>query len=175
METIFSSETSVDIQRTTRRYIPEDSPLHNHRCENFKSCISIFLLPHLKLMDLVLWPVAVWMFWTLIGLLGRGFGQSHGLYLHRTTKTQERREHPRPERDSSPRSLCSRGRRPRSRCDRLWRLQNQYRTQRNNSWTLIDSIISGTDDSTLRYKCYKNVLIYCRSTIIGTNGQLTGT
>jgi hypothetical protein len=27
----------VDIQRTTRRYIPEDSTLHNHRCENRKS------------------------------------------------------------------------------------------------------------------------------------------
>jgi hypothetical protein len=34
---IFSSETSVDIQRTTRRYIPEDGTLHNHRCENLKS------------------------------------------------------------------------------------------------------------------------------------------
>jgi hypothetical protein len=28
---------SVDIQRTTRRCIPEDSTLHNHRCENLKS------------------------------------------------------------------------------------------------------------------------------------------
>jgi hypothetical protein len=36
METIYSSETSVDFQRTTRR-IPEDSTLHNHRCENLKS------------------------------------------------------------------------------------------------------------------------------------------
>jgi hypothetical protein len=32
-----SSETSVGAQRTTRRYIPEDSTLHNHRCENLKS------------------------------------------------------------------------------------------------------------------------------------------
>jgi hypothetical protein len=37
MEAIFSSETSVDFQRTTRRYIPEGSTLHNHRCENLKS------------------------------------------------------------------------------------------------------------------------------------------
>jgi hypothetical protein len=37
MEAIFSSETSVDFQRTTRRYIPEDVTLHNHRCENRKS------------------------------------------------------------------------------------------------------------------------------------------
>jgi hypothetical protein len=37
MEAICSSETSVNFQRTTRRYIPEDSTLHNHRCENLKS------------------------------------------------------------------------------------------------------------------------------------------
>jgi hypothetical protein len=29
-----SSETSVGIQRATWHYIPEDSTLHNHRCEN---------------------------------------------------------------------------------------------------------------------------------------------
>jgi hypothetical protein len=34
-----SSETSVDFQRNTRRYIPEDSTLHKHRCENLKSYI----------------------------------------------------------------------------------------------------------------------------------------
>jgi hypothetical protein len=37
MEVICSSETSVDTQRTTRCYIPEDATLHNHRCENLKS------------------------------------------------------------------------------------------------------------------------------------------
>jgi hypothetical protein len=37
MEAICSSETSVDFQRTTRRYIPEDSAFLNHRCENLKS------------------------------------------------------------------------------------------------------------------------------------------
>jgi hypothetical protein len=36
MEAIYSSEASVDIEQTTRRYIPEDSTLHNHRCENLK-------------------------------------------------------------------------------------------------------------------------------------------
>jgi hypothetical protein len=36
MESICSSETLVDFQRTTRRYIPQDSTLHNHRCENLK-------------------------------------------------------------------------------------------------------------------------------------------
>jgi hypothetical protein len=40
MEAI-SSETSADTQRTTRRYIPEDDTLHNHRCENLKSYIAI--------------------------------------------------------------------------------------------------------------------------------------
>jgi hypothetical protein len=37
-----SAETSVDIQRTTRRHIPEDDTLHIHRCENLKSYIKVF-------------------------------------------------------------------------------------------------------------------------------------
>jgi hypothetical protein len=37
MEATCSLETSVDFQRTTWCYIPEDSTLHNHRCENLKS------------------------------------------------------------------------------------------------------------------------------------------
>jgi hypothetical protein len=36
MKAIFSSETSVDFQRATRRYTPEDSSFPNHRCENLK-------------------------------------------------------------------------------------------------------------------------------------------
>jgi chromosomal replication initiation ATPase DnaA len=39
VEAICSSETSVETQRTTRRHIPEDDTLHNHRCENLKSYI----------------------------------------------------------------------------------------------------------------------------------------
>jgi hypothetical protein len=39
MEAICSSETWVDTQRTTRRYIPEIGTLHNHRYENLKSYI----------------------------------------------------------------------------------------------------------------------------------------
>jgi hypothetical protein len=39
MEAICFSETSVDSQRTTWRYIPEDGTLHNHCCENFDSYI----------------------------------------------------------------------------------------------------------------------------------------
>jgi hypothetical protein len=37
MEAICSSETSVATQRTTRRHIPEDDTLYNHRCEYLKS------------------------------------------------------------------------------------------------------------------------------------------
>jgi hypothetical protein len=42
MESTRSSETLVDFQRTTRRYIPEDGTFYNHRCENVKSykCIA---------------------------------------------------------------------------------------------------------------------------------------
>jgi hypothetical protein len=42
IETICSSETSVVTQRTTRRYIPDDGTLHNHRCENLKSYTIIY-------------------------------------------------------------------------------------------------------------------------------------
>jgi hypothetical protein len=41
MEAIFSSETSVETQRTTRRHIPEDDTLQNHRCENLKSYMTV--------------------------------------------------------------------------------------------------------------------------------------
>jgi hypothetical protein len=37
MEPIRSSETSVAFQHITRRHSPEDSTLHNHRCEILKS------------------------------------------------------------------------------------------------------------------------------------------
>jgi hypothetical protein len=33
------SETSVDFQRTTWRYIPEDTALRNHRCEHLQSSL----------------------------------------------------------------------------------------------------------------------------------------
>jgi hypothetical protein len=39
-ESRWQAETPVDFQRTTRRYIPEDVILHNHRCENLKSYIK---------------------------------------------------------------------------------------------------------------------------------------
>jgi hypothetical protein len=42
MEAICSSETSVATQQTTRRHIPEDDNLHNHRCENLKSYLGLF-------------------------------------------------------------------------------------------------------------------------------------
>jgi hypothetical protein len=37
MEATYSPEKSVDFQRNTRRYIPEDSTPYNHRCENLIS------------------------------------------------------------------------------------------------------------------------------------------
>jgi hypothetical protein len=39
-----SSETSVDFQRTTQHYIPEDINFHNYRCENLKSYIVHIIL-----------------------------------------------------------------------------------------------------------------------------------
>jgi hypothetical protein len=37
MEATCYSETSIDFQPTTMRYIPADTTLHNHRCENLRS------------------------------------------------------------------------------------------------------------------------------------------
>jgi hypothetical protein len=43
-----SSKTSLDFQRTTRRYTPEDRNLHNNRCENLISNIDIHV-PDIKI------------------------------------------------------------------------------------------------------------------------------
>jgi hypothetical protein len=45
IEATCSSESSVDSHRTTRRYIPEDRTLHNHRYENLNSCTLYYVLP----------------------------------------------------------------------------------------------------------------------------------
>jgi hypothetical protein len=37
MKATYSTEMSVDVQRTTVCYIPEDGAVHNHCCENLKS------------------------------------------------------------------------------------------------------------------------------------------
>jgi hypothetical protein len=42
MDAISSSETSVATQQTTRRHIPEYDTLHNYRCENLKSYMSMY-------------------------------------------------------------------------------------------------------------------------------------
>jgi hypothetical protein len=42
-QALCSSETSVDFQRTTRRYIPEDSALNNRRCETLKSYVNKYV------------------------------------------------------------------------------------------------------------------------------------
>jgi hypothetical protein len=44
MEEACSSETSVDFQRTTLRYNPEDKTVDNHRWENLKSCMYQVML-----------------------------------------------------------------------------------------------------------------------------------
>jgi hypothetical protein len=44
MEAAHISETSVDIQLSTRQYIPEDSELHTRRRENLKSHTVIISL-----------------------------------------------------------------------------------------------------------------------------------
>jgi hypothetical protein len=44
MDATFSFETSVDFQRTTRRNIPEDRTLQNHRCENLNSYIILYFV-----------------------------------------------------------------------------------------------------------------------------------
>jgi hypothetical protein len=49
METICSSETSVDFQRTTWRYIPEDRTFHKDDCENLESYIEYTLAVWIKI------------------------------------------------------------------------------------------------------------------------------
>jgi hypothetical protein len=41
MEVKCSCETLVEFQQTTRRYIPDDKTLHNHRCEKLKSYVVV--------------------------------------------------------------------------------------------------------------------------------------
>jgi hypothetical protein len=40
MKATYSSGTSVDFQRTARRYIPKDRTLHNRSCDNLKSYMA---------------------------------------------------------------------------------------------------------------------------------------
>jgi hypothetical protein len=41
MKAVHTSETSVNFNVTTRRYIPEDSKLHTRRHENLKSHMTL--------------------------------------------------------------------------------------------------------------------------------------
>jgi hypothetical protein len=47
MQAVYFSETSVDFQQTTQLYIPEDSTLNNHRCENQKSWTLLVFTPRI--------------------------------------------------------------------------------------------------------------------------------
>jgi hypothetical protein len=42
---------NVGYQRITRRYIPEDDTLHNHRCKNLKSHPQSMFLPYSELLS----------------------------------------------------------------------------------------------------------------------------
>jgi hypothetical protein len=46
MKATCSSETADEFQRTTRRYISDDRTVHNHRCENVKSCTETHAVRH---------------------------------------------------------------------------------------------------------------------------------
>jgi hypothetical protein len=51
MEALCSYETSVDSERTTRLYIPEERTPHSHRCENLKSYMSLARPPLFGLLN----------------------------------------------------------------------------------------------------------------------------
>jgi hypothetical protein len=60
MESVRTSETSVNFNMTTRRYIPEDSKLHTRRRENVKSQILslseyFMLIPSTKFFKFVVY------------------------------------------------------------------------------------------------------------------------
>jgi hypothetical protein len=46
MEALCPSETSIEFQWTTPRYIPKASALHNHHRENLKSYRDFFVFPY---------------------------------------------------------------------------------------------------------------------------------
>jgi hypothetical protein len=52
MKAIYYAETSVDFERTTRRYIAQDRTLHNHRCENLKFYVKIFISWHSEIQQI---------------------------------------------------------------------------------------------------------------------------
>jgi hypothetical protein len=70
IKAVSSSETSVDVQRTTRRYIPGHRTLHNHRCENLKSSSLFNLCTYLCLFgargSVVGWGTTLQAGWSLV-------------------------------------------------------------------------------------------------------------
>jgi hypothetical protein len=75
----YSSETSVDFQRTTRRYIPEGRTLHKHRCENLKSCSMLFICKDISRSMLV--RVVFMNLWTAISQKRNGINYKPWLSL----------------------------------------------------------------------------------------------
>jgi hypothetical protein len=94
MEAIFSSETSGDFQRTTRRYIPEDRALHNHRCENLKSytcrssCKASVILCHVSTWTGMWWYILLEL--PITKFIENTFSGSRGVSCVRTDARAER-------------------------------------------------------------------------------------
>jgi hypothetical protein len=65
MKATCSSETSVDFQRITRRYIPDDRTIHYHRRENLKSYKNILVYIFYSLSLIHSQPYAIAFSWWL--------------------------------------------------------------------------------------------------------------
>jgi hypothetical protein len=59
MEAARTSETLENFYQTTRRYNPEDSHLHTHRCENLKHYLTLKWI--LKEYDVRVWSGLNWL------------------------------------------------------------------------------------------------------------------
>jgi hypothetical protein len=121
-----SCKTSVRFQRNTRRYIPKDTTLHNHRCENLKSyntdgfrAVTTFkswsqILTFIYVHILLEWLYSrfffsdSWSYTQSVGLLGRVISSSQDLCLntgqHKHRKTHIHTKHPWPKWDLIQRS-----------------------------------------------------------------------
>jgi hypothetical protein len=96
MEATYSSKTSVDFQLTTRRYIPEDSRVHNHRCGNFKSYVffsfSFGLFNDVNSSGYIVTNGGMWDEWIGKDLEGSGRGLIEGPLRYLRTEIEENHE-----------------------------------------------------------------------------------
>jgi hypothetical protein len=56
MEATCSSETSIDFQKITLRFVSEGSTLHNHRWENLKFYMNIIMFAEVEMCSLSICP-----------------------------------------------------------------------------------------------------------------------